>query len=129
MCPQEPGAHAQSSDLIDFGEALVRVRRAQGQSQSELAGKLQVAASTVSRLERGRLPPPPDLAMRLTEVLTLDPSAAKWLQELAAHARLMHAARAEMANWEGAQRLIAWLGAQRSLITQGKEDAPTQDRK
>lgn len=111
-------------DWIDFGEALIRLRRSRCLSQSELAARLQVAASTVSRLERGRLPPPQDLCTRLVQALALSLELATWLQALAAHARLLHAAHAELGNWEGASHLVDWLAVQRSQISR-KEATPT----
>ena len=122
---EDSGAAAPTPDLVHFGEALVRLRRAHGLTQSDLATRLQVAASTISRLERGRLAPPVNLSRQLPEVFSLAPPAASWLQALAAHARLTHATQAEIDEWDGAHRLLAWLALQRSQISRRKEDSPT----
>lgn len=125
MVTHEPPFGASHLDLVDFGDALLRLRRARGLCQAELAVRTQVAASTVSRLERGRLPPSADLTLRISAALSLEPPVASWLAELSSLARLLHAAQQELPHWRGAKQLVQWLHAQRSSVRSRKEDAPT----
>lgn len=124
MAAQDTADAPASFDLVDFAGALLRLRRERGLSQAKLAEHLQVAASTVSRLERGRLPPSAALAQRIGFALSLEPRLRAWFEELAAMARLLHATRDEIPYWRGAQNLLDWLHAQRAQVRSRKEDAP-----
>lgn len=55
-----------------FGKILRELRRSKGVSQRELAAKVGVDFSYISKLENDRLPPPAaDTIMRICEVLTI----------------------------------------------------------
>jgi transcriptional regulator with XRE-family HTH domain len=57
-----------------FGQALREVRRSKGVSQRELAGKVGVDFSYISKVENGRLPPPAaDTIVRICEALGVSP--------------------------------------------------------
>jgi transcriptional regulator with XRE-family HTH domain len=56
--------------MSDFGTVLREKRQASGLSQRQLAGKIGVDFSYISKLENGRLPPPAaETVTRLAEVL------------------------------------------------------------
>lgn len=57
-----------------FGEALRNIRRSKGVSQRELAGKVGIDYSYLSKLENDRLPPPAaDTIVRICKVLDIAP--------------------------------------------------------
>lgn len=57
-----------------FGEALKTIRRSKGISQRELANRVAVDFSYISKLENDRLPPPAaDTIVKICEVLEVQP--------------------------------------------------------
>jgi len=57
-----------------FGEALKTIRRSKGISQRELANKVAVDFSYISKLENDRIPPPAaDTIVKICEVLGVQP--------------------------------------------------------
>jgi len=103
-------------DLVDFGTALHRLRRAAGLNQAELAQRLSVSGSMVSRLESGKTPAPADLVLRMGDCMNLAPLQHQWLRELAAFDRLTRAVQAELPHWDGASKASDWLQASRQTI-------------
>ena len=59
------------TQALTFGEQLRSLRLARGLSQREVANALGVDASYISRIETGKIPPPPGLTDRLKDVLSL----------------------------------------------------------
>jgi len=59
-----------------FGELLRNIRRSKGISQRELASKVSVDFSYISKLENDRLPPPAaNTIVKICEVLDVQPEA------------------------------------------------------
>jgi transcriptional regulator with XRE-family HTH domain len=57
-----------------FGELLRTIRRSRGISQRELANKIPVDFSYISKLENDRIPPPAaDTIVKICEVLEVQP--------------------------------------------------------
>jgi HTH-type transcriptional regulator, competence development regulator len=57
-----------------FGKTLRELRRSAGVSQRELASRVGVDFSYISKVENGRIPPPAaDTIVRICEVLGVDP--------------------------------------------------------
>lgn len=57
-----------------FGELLRTIRRSRGISQRELASKISVDFSYISKLENDRIPPPAaDTIVKICEVLEVQP--------------------------------------------------------
>lgn len=57
-----------------FGELLRNIRRSKGISQRELASKVSVDFSYISKLENDRIPPPAaDTIVKICEVLDVQP--------------------------------------------------------
>lgn len=57
-----------------FGELLRTIRRSRGISQRELANKISVDFSYISKLENDRIPPPAaDTIVKICEVLEVQP--------------------------------------------------------
>jgi transcriptional regulator with XRE-family HTH domain len=57
------------SSQASLGPAIRRRRQERGLTQSELAGKADIANETVSRIERGRLTPSVNIAERIAQAL------------------------------------------------------------
>lgn len=63
-------------DAQTFGQALRAARRERGMSQRELAGRIEVDFSYISKIENDRLPPPSaDRVVVIATVLGIEPSS------------------------------------------------------
>ena len=60
--------------MSTFGQKLRELRRSKGVTQRELAGKVDVDFSYISKIENDRLPPPAaDTIIRICEALSIPP--------------------------------------------------------
>jgi transcriptional regulator with XRE-family HTH domain len=59
-------------DPNEIGRRIAAARRRKGWTQLDLALRAHVSPSSISKWERGRLPPVPQL-IRLAEVMEIDP--------------------------------------------------------
>jgi transcriptional regulator with XRE-family HTH domain len=61
--------------LKSFGNTLRNIRRARSISQRDLAHKVGVDFSYISKLENGRIPPPSaDTIVKISEALSVEPA-------------------------------------------------------
>jgi transcriptional regulator with XRE-family HTH domain len=79
--------------LPSFGEMVRTLRRQTGLTGVELARRVEVSQSRISRIETGHIAPQPDEVNRLADALGADASTREQLQDQA------RAARSSMRSW------------------------------
>lgn len=88
----------------EFGELLKEHRKARGWTQTQLAQKVGLTASYISKLERHDRPPPEVTAFRLAAELGLSDDEKRFFIQAARHARATHL---ESMGLKAAARLLA----------------------
>jgi transcriptional regulator with XRE-family HTH domain len=85
-----------------FGTELRKYRRQAGVSQRELARRIGIDFSYISKVENGRLPPPAaDTVVKICEVLNIEPN-----ELLALTGKLPSDVRSSVSTSERAQRFL-----------------------
>lgn len=106
---------------IRLGDAVLLLRRYAGLSQTELADRVGVTASAISRIEGRRCAPPASAVEKLATALAVTDGERRWLGELAAHARLLRCVQRERTHWRGSTGLVDQLDRDLSEINRHQE--------